>query len=110
MSILSDIKKAVNVLPEDDEFDTDILMHLNGAASILSELGVDLGPIDSDTLWPSNIETNKLQLVKDYVYLYTKLLFDPPSGSVLTAYEKRLEEITWRIPVAVVDSEDHDGE
>ena len=41
-----------------------------------------------------------LFLVRSYVYLRCRLLFDPPSNSfVQTAIEKQISELEWRIQV-----------
>lgn len=85
-------------------FDSDIIIHINSAINVLTQLGV--GPedgfmIDENTTWDEYIDDDKyLQLVKQYIYLKTKKLFDPPSNSfVLDAIDKEIKELEWRIDV-----------
>lgn len=101
-SILSTIKKMLDIYEDDDSFDTDIIMHINAAFSELIHGGVGKqdgfmiedktstwGEFDSDPVNKSNIV--------EYVYCKTKLVFDPPSNSfTCDALSKRAEESYWR--------------
>jgi len=85
-------------------FDGDILIHINSAINVLTQLGV--GPsdgfmADKDTTWDDYIEDDKyLQLVKQFIYLKTRKIFDPPTNSfVLDAIDKEIKELEWRIEV-----------
>lgn len=105
-SILSTIKKLLGI-PEDYEvFDTDIVMHINSAFSTLLQLGI--GPrtgfyiTGTTETWTDLIdnEADMFLFVQQYVYISVKLMFDPPTSSfVLEAYNKRLDELTWRLNV-----------
>lgn len=87
-SILMSIKKLLNVDPEDQAFDTDIGMLINGEFMSLHQLGI--GPAegfsitDADTVWTdfSNDKT-LIETVKTYVYMRVRLIFDPPASSVV---------------------------
>lgn len=102
-SILNTVKKALNVPEEDDAFNPDIIMHINSVFSTLHQLGV--GPpegfrIDDDTTeWVELLNgDNRLNNVKSYVYLCVRMMFDPPGTSfTITAFEKKIEELAWRI-------------
>jgi hypothetical protein len=102
-SILNSIKKVLNVPADNADFDQDILMHNNSVFSTLSQLGV--GPDegfridDQTTEWSAFLNgDNRLNNVKSYMYLRVRLLFDPPGTSFhITALEKQVEELTWRI-------------
>lgn len=104
-SILTSIKKLLGISEEYTHFDTDLIMHINTTLSILTQIGV--GPSegfsikDDDAVWTSFIQANaKLELVKSYVHLKVKLLFDPPLGSaVIEAINRMLDELEWRIQV-----------
>ena len=104
-SILNSIKKVIGLLPDDDSFDIDILMHVNSVFSTLTQLGV--GPvegfeIEDDTItWDAFTGTDpRLNFVKTYMYLTIKLIFDPPQNSFVTdSLNKRIEELGWRINV-----------
>lgn len=93
-SILTSIKKLLG--PEEDytPFDPDIILHINSVFAILAQIGV--GPkegffiTDSKAVWSDFIgERNDLALVKSYVYLRVKLLFDPPQQTALLESMKR---------------------
>lgn len=93
----------LGISADDTNFDLELIMHINGALMILSQLGV--GPSEGYSI-ASNLDTwaefigarTDLALVKTAVFLRTKLIFDPPSNSFLvTAIEKQLAEYDWRI-------------
>lgn len=104
-SILKTIKKLLDISDEETHFDTDIIMHINSVFSILHQLGV--GPdksfsIQDDTAtWDDFIEDdNNFNDVKTYIYLKVRLLFDPPaSSSVMSAMERQISELEWRLNV-----------
>lgn len=105
-SILLSVKKILNIAPTDDAFDMDIIVHINSAFSTLLQLGV--GPetgfyIEDETItWVDFLGNEaKFNFVKTYVYIYVRLLFDPPTTSFgITAFEKQKLELEWRINVA----------
>lgn len=107
-SILTSIKKLLGIGEEDDTFDTDVIMHINSILSILQQLGV--GPRTGymitgyDDTWSDfmdRTEDDRFNMIKTYVYLRVRLLFDPPTNSfTIDAIKKQYEEIEWRITVA----------
>lgn len=106
-SILTSIKKLLGIAEEYEQFDTDIIIHINSALSILTDIGA--GPANgfsiSDKTATWNDFTNgdlDLEPVKSYVYLKVKLLFDPPASSaVMESMNRLISELEWRISVAV---------
>lgn len=92
----------------EDGFDNDVLMAINTALSILTQIGV--GPKEgfyitgSSETWDEFITNDSkvsLEMVKDYVFLRVRMLFDTPTaGPVQSAYQSMLDELTWRINVA----------
>lgn len=108
-SILTSIKKLLGISEEYDQFDADIIMHINSVFLNLTQLGV--GPSkgfyieDKSAEWSDfvNIEDNaQLQAIKTYVYLKVKLVFDPPlSSSVIESINRQIAELEWRLNVAV---------
>ena len=106
-SILMTIRKLVCGNPYADHFDTDLLVHINACFSILNQLGV--GPengfvvTDETQSWSSYIADNYiLNMVKTYVALKVKKIFDPPlTISVLEAMDKEISQLEWRLNVAV---------
>lgn len=104
-SILTSIKKMLGITEEYEHFDVDLIMHINSVLSILTQLGV--GPSegfsikDKNTTWDEFLsDSKKLELVKSYVYLKVRLIFDPPlSSSVTEAINRTISELEWRILV-----------
>lgn len=114
-SILTSIKKLLGIAEEYEHFDADIIMHINTVFMTLTQLGV--GPSagfyieDEETIWEDYIaDRNKLQAVKTYMYLKVRLLFDPGSvgSSTLASYERQIQELEWRLNMAVETSEKDD--
>ena len=103
-SILTSVKKGVGGIVEADEsFDPDIILHTNSVLSKLTQMGVGLREgfqIDDKTsTWEDFIGTDKrLSMVKSYVILNVRLLFDPPASSaVANAMDAQIRELGWRI-------------
>lgn len=104
-SILTSIKKMLGIVEDYKHFDQDIIIHINSAFMILTQLGV--GPpsgfmiYDENSLWSDFItDKAKIEAVKSYVYLKVKLLFDPPSNSaVIESINKTIAELEWRLNV-----------
>lgn len=105
-SILTSIKKLLGITEEYDHFDADLIMHINSVFMILTQMGV--GPSDGfaitgkDETWSSFLPESgpKLEAVKSYVYLKTRLLFDPPTASaVMEATKSMISEFEWRLNV-----------
>lgn len=106
-SILTSIKKLLGIEEDYTHFDTDIIMHINSVLSILNQLGV--GPSegysikDASATWDKFItDSTRLELVKTYVYLKVRLMFDPPSSSsAIESMKHLISELEFRIIVAV---------
>ena len=104
-NILSSIKKLLGIPTEETAFDSDIIMHINSVFMILNQLGI--GPTEGFTisddyaLWSDFIpDGQNIELVKSYMYMKVRLMFDPPSSSaVLSAMEKSISEFEWRLNV-----------
>ena len=103
-SILNTTKKLLGVDPEYDSFDTDIIVCVNSALGILNQLGV--GPeegfqISGDTETWSDFLPDDLpaqEMAKTYVFLKSKLAFDPPQASGVTeAVKSQIAELEWRL-------------
>ena len=104
-SILTSIKKMLGLAEDYDHFDTDIIMHINSAFLTLSQLGV--GPVggfiisDKKTTWGDfALATNisSIENAKLYVYLKTRLIFDPPTSGIVTeSLKDTIRELEWRL-------------
>jgi len=104
-SILISTKKVVGLAEDYTHFDLDIITHINTAFFVLNQLGV--GPPDGfvvedeTAVWEDFIVPSvDLSAVRTYIYLKVGLLFDPPQiGFLLTAKEKQIEELEYRLNV-----------
>ncbi|MDR1753380.1 MAG: hypothetical protein LBR74_00535 [Eubacterium sp.] len=105
-SILTSIKKMLGIEEDYTHFDVDIIMHINSALSILTQLGVGsqegFSIHDETALWADFALTDsKLDSIKSYTYMKVKLFFDPPqSSAVIESINRSISELEWRIQVA----------
>lgn len=105
-SILTSIKKLLGITEEDDSFDIDVIMLINSAFVTLQQLGV--GPsegfsIEDDTaIWTDFLpDDNAVNLVRNFIWLKVKMVFDPPTSSfVMDAMKHQIAEAEWRLMVA----------
>lgn len=106
-SILTSIKKMLGIVEEYDHFDPDIIMHINSVFGILTQIGV--GPAGgfriegNDAEWSEYLEDNTLlEMVKTYMGMRVRLMFDPPQNSaVIESTNRLISELEWRISVTV---------
>lgn len=113
-SILTSIKKMLGIADDYTHFDTDIIIHINTALNILTQLGV--GPsegfsiFDKELRWDDFVPSDsKLDLIKTYVYLKVRMLFDPPlSSAVAEAMKENIKELEFRISVTVDPGEEEE--
>ena len=102
-SVLTSVKKNLNIPEDVTVFDPDLLLHLNSIFAKLTQLGV--GPSegfyveDASTSWDDFYTSVNLNMIKSYVFLELRLLFDPPTASVLSSMEKMRDEFVWRLNV-----------
>ena len=106
-SILTSIKKLLGITEYYTQFDQDIIMHINSVFNILTQIGV--GPStgfsisDKETKWTDYIsDLSLIEMVKSYIYLKVRILFDPPTtGILMDAMQKQILELEWRLSVQV---------
>ena len=104
-SILKSTKKILGVAADYTAFDLDIITHINSVFSILHQLGI--GPDEGFAIEDSTDEWSdyvvpafQLTLIKTYIYLRVRMLFDPPGTSYLIeAMNKQIQEYEWRLNV-----------
>ena len=101
--ILADVKRMLEIETTTTEFDIDVASHVNAAFFSLFELGI--GPstpfyIDTTTIWESFETRVPKSIILDYLYLKTKIVFDPPSSSsVIKAFKDRIAELEFRMNI-----------
>lgn len=105
-SILESIKKMLGVPAGYDEFDEQLIIHINSVFAILNQLGVGKGKYTisgTDETWDDFITQDddlSIEEVKSYVYLKVKMIFDPPSsGIVAESFKNQISEFEWRLNV-----------
>lgn len=118
-SILTSIKKLLGIADDYDYFNQDIIMHINAALMVLTQLGI--GPSegflvkDSIDTWGDFLENRGvgntaddityLGALQSYVYMKVKLMFDPPQNSfTVDSMTKLVNELEWRLNVAAGNS------
>lgn len=102
-SILTSVKKVLGVDASYDYFDPDLILQINSVFSILNQIGV--GPlagfaITGDTEVWSDFSTDLkvIGLVKSYLPLKIRLVFDPPQNSFMVdALTKQIAEYESRL-------------
>lgn len=105
-SILDSVKKLLGITEDYNQFDSDIIMHINSVFMILNQLGV--GPEecfsieDNSSTWSEFIPKGQsIESVKTYVFMKVKMMFDPPTSSIAAeAFNKNISELEWRLNAA----------
>lgn len=104
-SILDSIKKILGMPPEYEAFDVDLIMHINTIFGVLTQIGI--GPkdgysiSDSTALWSDYLgASSKIEMVKTYIALRVRMIFDPPTASaVAEAMKNQISELEWRLSI-----------
>lgn len=108
-SVLDTIKKLHGLDPQiytDPAFDSDLIVHINMALGVLTQLGA--GPASgffisgsADTWADLGVTEANLNLIREFVFLKTKIVFDiaGSSSAVIAQIEKSIKELEWRIEV-----------
>ena len=113
-SILKTIRSMLDMDPDDEVYHNDILVHINSAIMTLGQLGI--GPKDgfivssaADT-WDEFLRESKLlEGAKQYIYIKTRLGFDPPTSSfVVEAMRAAATELESRLNMQVDPGEEAD--
>lgn len=116
-SILLTVKKMLGIAEEYVAFDIDLIVNINSVFLTLNQLGV--GPKTpyriegSEETWADFLKEQREKLVgvETYVYLKTRLLFDPPTNSFLVdAIQKQCDELEWRLNVQTERGEEENGD
>ena len=104
-SILTSTKKILQIPASYTAFDQDIITHINAAFSILNQLGLGQPDgfmiEDASAEWEEfDVPMNQLNLVKTYIHLKVRILFDPPAMSfALEAAKEQVREYEFRLNV-----------
>lgn len=102
-SILTETKKIVGMAEEYTAFDVDMILFINSALSTAELAGAGLTTKISisskeDTWEELGLDENNLSMLKNYVYLKAKLMFDPPQTSfAIEAIERQIEGFEYKM-------------
>ena len=102
-SILTSIKKLMGLTEEYDAFDQDILILINSVLFELEQIGVKAKDgftlSDKTAVWSDYSDDDRLlNALKPYIYMKTKLMFDPPTSSgALDSMNRIIDRFEWRI-------------
>lgn len=104
-SILTSIKTMLGGEEYGNDFDTEIIMHINTVLMALTQMGV--GPPegfeieDETSTWQDFLGENvkKFSAAKTYIYAKVKLAFDSASmpGPLIEAFNRMAAECEWRL-------------
>lgn len=104
-SILRSTKKVLGLDAAYTPFDPDIITYINGALAILDQLGLNTTDgvyiSDDETTWEAlGLPANQLNLLRNYVLLKVRMIFDPPTTSfAIEAMKTQISEFEWRLSV-----------
>ena len=104
-SILTSIKKLLGIAEDYEHFDADLIIHINTFLTRLYQVGVgtkNFAIYDKTATWADFLGEDevKFQQAKSYVYIRTKMLFDPPqSGAANEAFKEAMRELEWLLYV-----------
>ena len=104
-TILNDVKELLAIEADTTAFDSLIRSYINSAFFTLHQLGV--GPeepfsISDTTTWDEFESQVPDDMLMNYLYLKSKLIFDPPTSGALTEiYNNRISELEFRMNIMV---------
>lgn len=104
-SILLSVKQLLGIAESDSVFDVDVIVGINAALEVAHQIGIVdksffiTGKSETWTEFTSN--ENLHNILKQYVYLKTRITFDPPtSGPLLESMKENIKELEWRLSVS----------
>lgn len=104
-TVLADIKQMLGIEESSSEFDIDILSAINSALFILWQLGVGVDEqlrITESSTWNELNTSVSKEVLRDYIYLKVRLVFDPPQSSfIVDAVKDRISELEFRMNISV---------
>lgn len=110
-SILISIKAQLGIQEEYTAFDQQLIIHINSVFMVLKQLGV--GPAagftisDKTATWNDFLSSDKnLEATKSYVGMRVRMLFDPPTTSIVAeSMNRMINEFEWRLNVETESEE-----
>lgn len=106
-SILKTIKEALGIVDDYTAFDSQIIMHINSVFMILNQIGIgpeggyqiqDKADAWSEFIKKSDWDDESFNLVKTYIAIKVKMIWDPPSSNaLLDVYQRQIDEFEYRL-------------
>lgn len=104
ISILESVKEAIGIDIKNTDFDKDLILAINAVLFILYQEGLadESYKINDDTTtWDeillNGVTPEALSAIIEWTALKTRMLFDPPTSSVLAeAIKENIAELEWR--------------
>lgn len=102
-SILTTVKAGLGIMEEYEHFDEILVTNINTVLAILTQMGVGdeegFSIEDDGATWDDFIGDSPInhKLVQTYVIQKTRMIFDPPQGSLKDALDSSIKELEWRI-------------
>lgn len=114
-SILESVKQMCSVYPEDDNFDSELIIYTNSALAVLIQLGVGsrktFSISSSAEKWTDflDVTDSNFELIKTCTFLKVRLMFDPPQNSFLVnSIQEQIKELEFRIELNASASSDEE--
>lgn len=115
-SILDDIKESLGLDETDDAFDKELMFPINSAIAMMNGMGLDMVIFvtDNKSTWDDLMGTHQVDpaysgLVKEYMRLYVKIIFDPPAPSTLKVMIENRDELLWRLRMSYDGTNQENG-
>lgn len=103
-SILGSVKRICGIHPEVSDFNDELVPLINGVLADVQQLGGFSSSVtveDDSQLWTELTTVGDIELIKRFVFLSVKFLFDPPStGFQTAAMQKQIDKAEWRLNLA----------
>lgn len=102
-NVLLDVKQNIGVADSNTVFDEIIITGISGGIATLNQLDCMLCQtlITPSATWDKLVNSKYesiFPLIKQFIILHTKLIFDPPTSSVLTqTIKSEISQLEWRI-------------
>lgn len=104
-SILQSIKQLLGMDKNYNQFDPELIIHINSAIGELTSLGIGVEDgyfiTGSEEVWsvfmPRDARLD-VERAKMYVYFKVRLSFDPPTTSfLLDSMDRQIKELEWKL-------------
>lgn len=108
-SILITIRNCLG-LKNVNVFDEDLILFINSALATMKQIGVTKSLFritGEDETWSDFLQEKSLfEMVKEFVFIKVRMMFDPPNSSyVMQSLKEESEELKWRINAEVEEGE-----